>query len=243
MTQPRLGRVDSRPGTMAPWSRAKTPTANVGSVLCQGHFSAPAANSAGSRLVVERGERLAGLDLARGDELGHGKRLDAPRLFPGIDIRHRRVRRAQIEPDDISTGGRCRRTAMFHRRLRSHAALVPFPAGQLIVARRSECSRAVASAEGEGGRRKGDEKRRAESGKRTKCLSAFRFGSPLSAIPNPQSLVSYNVQPFRYSRRTYWLMAGRLVHFMLGPSQSSFLPTPARIARLPKRTISVSGPP
>ena len=52
----------------------------------------------------------------------------------------------------------------------------------------------------------------------------------------------YKLHPFRYSRCTKRFSSGRLVDFMLGPSHWTFLPTPARIARLPSSTISVSGP-
>ena len=79
---------------------------------------------------------------------------------------------------------------------------------------------------------------------RTARLSLFpRFPLTLSytELYSAEKLAVYSVQPFRYSRRTYWLMAGRFVHVISEPFQSS-LPTPARMARLPRRTNSVSGP-
>ena len=95
----------SRPGTNVPWSRAKNPTAYDGSVASQGQRSRPGGQLGRRRLVVERRQRFAGLDLAGGDQLRDGKRPDPPRFFRRINVGDRRVGRAQVESDDVAAGG------------------------------------------------------------------------------------------------------------------------------------------
>ena len=51
-----------------------------------------------------------------------------------------------------------------------------------------------------------------------------------------------SVQPWRYSRCTYWFNSGRFVDFMLTPSHSTGLFRPARMARCPTSSISRKGP-
>ena len=54
------------------------------------------------------------------------------------------------------------------------------------------------------------------------------------------ALSDYKVHPWRYWRWRYSFASGTLVTFIFGPSQINFLPI--RMATLPSRTISVSGP-
>ena len=56
------------------------------------------------RLVVKRRQRVAGFDLSRRDDLRDGERVDAPRLLVGVDIRHRGVRRPQVESHNKAAG-------------------------------------------------------------------------------------------------------------------------------------------
>ena len=121
MAEPRLGRTDEPPRHQGAVVASERAHGKRGLSLVPRQFQCPGGQLAGGRLIVERGERLAGLDLAGGDQLRHGKGLDAPPLFVRIDVGDRRVRGAQIEPDDVSTGGRYRRTTLFHRCLRCHA--------------------------------------------------------------------------------------------------------------------------
>ena len=113
------------------------------------------------RLVVERRQRFAGLVLPGRDQLRHGERADLPRLFRRIDVRDRRVRRAQVEADDVAAGGGfgCQRRR--HRTILSvgpicrkpSSATSPLPTLRLlrgnpagimnesITARRTQCGR------------------------------------------------------------------------------------------------------
>ena len=66
------------------------------------------------RLVMERGERLAGLDQARGDQLRDVENLHLPRFFAGIDIAHGRVGRAQVDADHVAARSALERRTQAH---------------------------------------------------------------------------------------------------------------------------------
>ena len=62
----------------------------------------------GRRLIVKPRQRIAGFDLPRRDKLRNLQHAHLPRLLRRIDIADGRVRRAQVDADDIAAGQRLR---------------------------------------------------------------------------------------------------------------------------------------
>ena len=77
------------------------------------------------------------------------------------------------------------------------------------------------------------EHNRTGSSRTSPCVTTTRYRRPTT-----ETVLDVRI------RRSYtnWFNSGRLLDFIAGPSHSTRLPTPARIARLPNSTISVSGP-
>ena len=116
MTEPRLGRTDQPPRHhrsmiagekaddvrrfVAAWTRRRCPSGAPAAV--QGKRNAAGGSSPSRRLVMEGGKRFAGFHLAGGYQLRHGKNADLPRVFRRVDVGHGRVRRPQVETDNVT---------------------------------------------------------------------------------------------------------------------------------------------
>ena len=110
MAEPRLGRVDQPPrhhGPMIAGEEADD-VRRLGHPVLRVATRGPGQAQRGGRqfarsgLIMEGGERLAGFHLPGSDQLRHGKNADLPRLFRGVDIGDGRIRRPQIETDDVT---------------------------------------------------------------------------------------------------------------------------------------------
>ncbi len=106
MTEPRLGRTDQPSrhhramiaGKKADDVRRLRARPGRGPGQTQGRRR----QFARAGLIMEGGNRLAGLHLSGRYQLRHGKNADMPRFFRRIDVGHGRVRGPQVETDDIT---------------------------------------------------------------------------------------------------------------------------------------------
>src|SRR5438093_3930785 len=58
----------------------------------------------GRRLIMKAWQRIAGFDLPRRNELRNLQHPHAPRLLGRIDVAYGRIRRPQVDADDIAAG-------------------------------------------------------------------------------------------------------------------------------------------
>ena len=116
VAEPRLGRADQSPRhhrPVVPGEKADDVRRLVATRRARYTGHRPGQSQRGRRqfarggLVVERGDGLAGFHLSGGHQLRHGKDADVPRFFRRVDIGDGRVRRAQVETDDITARCAC----------------------------------------------------------------------------------------------------------------------------------------
>ena len=93
----------SRPGTSAPWSRAKTPTkARLVLVARPRHPRRARGKFVLRRLIMKRRQHVPDFDLCRPHELWNSEIPHDPSLFLGVDIRHRGIGGTQVDADQES---------------------------------------------------------------------------------------------------------------------------------------------